>query len=176
MLWFIFWVWMPTRLFFRLIRVFMLEKQRVSTVTFLNNRIKFLLCFYYYCQWWPLRLLRQGEVSEPRPGNGTGTQAHGLLDFNGIQNAATHPVKTQNFTQWTSERFWDWYHWYNQWYQPVWSQRLIEWAFPSEADSRSLWSEFCSFRCLLQALALGMRDSCPPLQFQLQDGLKKREP
>lgn len=44
-------------------------------------------------------------MSEPRPGNGAGTQAHGLLDFNGIKSAATDPVKNQNATQWTSERF-----------------------------------------------------------------------
>lgn len=55
---------------------------------------------------------RQGQVSEARPGNGTGTQAHGLLGFNGITNVATDSIKNQNSTQWTYERFWDWYHWY----------------------------------------------------------------
>lgn len=99
LLWFIFWAWMPAHLFFRLIRVFKLEKQRVSTVTlwiFLINRITFLLWFYHYCRRWPLRQLRegrQGEVSEARPGNGADAWAHGLLGFNGIKNVATQLKK-----------------------------------------------------------------------------------
>lgn len=34
-------------------------------------------------------------MSEARPGNETGTQAHGLLGCNGIKSAATHSIKKQ---------------------------------------------------------------------------------